>query len=52
MPHSFATNSEDILWVSNMLGHKHSSMTLKNMHDILVKKTEKEPRFYPWLNSF
>ncbi|MCX6051056.1 MAG: tyrosine-type recombinase/integrase [Campylobacterales bacterium] len=33
MRHTFATmmieNGEDILWVSNMLGHKDSSMTLQ-----------------------
>ncbi|MDD4506830.1 MAG: tyrosine-type recombinase/integrase [Sulfurospirillaceae bacterium] len=33
MRHSFASlmisNGEDVLWVSNMLGHKHSSMTLE-----------------------
>ena len=33
MRHTFASlmiaNGEDILWVSNMLGHKDSSMTLQ-----------------------
>lgn len=49
MRHSFAnlmiSNGDAILWVSNMLGHKHSSMTLEKYARYVDKKIEKEPHF-------
>ncbi len=45
MRHSFASlmisNGEDILWVSNMLGHKDSSMTLEK-YARYIKRTDKK----------
>jgi len=45
MRHSFASlmisSGEDILWVSNMLGHKDSSMTLE-VYAKYVKQTDKK----------
>ena len=49
MRHSFASlmisNGEDILWVSNMLGHKHSSMTLEKYARYSRIKTRKRATF-------
>ena len=45
MRHTFASmmisNGEDILWVSNMLGHKDSSMTLEK-YARYIKKNDKK----------
>lgn len=45
MRHTFASlmlsNGEDILWVSNMLGHKHSSMTL-DMYARYIRQKNRE----------
>jgi integrase len=45
MRHTFATmmigNGEDILWVSNMLGHKNSTTTL-NVYASYVKRVDKK----------
>jgi len=47
--HSFATmmleNGEDILWVSNMLGHTDSSMTLSKYAHYVKKKDKKRGEF-------
>lgn len=44
--HSFATmmleNGEDILWLSNMLGHTDSSMTLSKYTHYIKKKERKK----------
>lgn len=49
MRHSFASlmisNGEDILWVSNMLGHKDSSMTLQNYARYVKHATRKRATF-------
>ncbi|MCR1811990.1 tyrosine-type recombinase/integrase [Sulfurospirillum sp. hDNRA2] len=49
MRHSFASlmisNGEDILWVSNMLGHKHSSMTLEKYARYCRLKNRKRATF-------
>ena len=45
MRHTFATimieNGEDVLWVSNMLGHADPTMTL-NMYAKYRKRVEKQ----------
>ena len=47
--HSFATmmleNGEDILWLSNMLGHTDSSMTLSKYTHYIKKKDKKRGQF-------
>lgn len=47
--HTFATimleNSEDILWVSNMLGHTDSSITLSKYAHYIKKKDKKRGQF-------
>ena len=47
--HSFATmileNGEDILWLSNMLGHTDSSMTLSKYAHYVKKKEKKRATF-------
>ena len=47
--HSFATmmleNGEDILWLSNMLGHTDSSMTLSKYTHYIKKKEKKRGQF-------
>jgi len=47
--HSFATmmleNGEDILWISNMLGHTDSSMTLSKYTHYVKKKEKKRGEF-------
>jgi integrase len=49
MRHTFASlmisNGEDILWVSNMLGHKHSSMTLDMYARYIRQKNRKRATF-------
>jgi len=49
MRHTFASlmlsNGEDILWVSNMLGHKHSSMTLDMYARYVRQKNRKRATF-------
>jgi integrase len=51
MRHSFASlmisNGEDILWVSNMLGHKHSSMTLEKYARYVRQKNRERASFLP-----
>ncbi|MFC2057351.1 tyrosine-type recombinase/integrase [Campylobacterota bacterium] len=50
MRHSFASHmissGEDILWVSNMLGHKDSSMTLEKYARYVKRSDKKELNFY------
>jgi len=47
--HTFATimieNNEDILWVSNMLGHKDSTMTLSKYAKYIKKDKKKRGQF-------
>jgi len=47
--HSFATmmleNGEDILWLSNMLGHTDSSMTLSKYTHYIKRKEKKRGEF-------
>ena len=47
--HTFATvmleNNEDILWVSNMLGHSNSSMTLSKYAKYVKRKEKKRAQF-------
>lgn len=47
--HTFATvmleNNEDILWVSNMLGHSNSSMTLSKYAKYVKRKDKKRAQF-------
>lgn len=47
--HSFATimleNGEDILWISNMLGHTDSSMTLSKYAHYVKRKERKRAQF-------
>jgi integrase len=47
--HSFATmmleNGEDILWLSNMLGHTDSSMTLSKYAHYVKRKEKKRGQF-------
>ena len=49
MRHSFASlmisNGEDILWVSNMLGHKDSSMTLEKYARYVKRNDKKRAEF-------
>jgi len=49
MRHSFASlmiaNGEDILWVSNMLGHKDSSMTLQKYARYIKQTRRKRASF-------
>jgi integrase len=49
MRHSFASlmisNGEDILWVSNMLGHKDSSMTLEKYARYVKRSDKKRAEF-------
>lgn len=49
MRHSFVSlmisNGEDILWVSNMLVHKHSSMTLEKYERYCRLKNRKRTSF-------
>ncbi len=48
--HTFATvmleNGEDILWVSNMLGHVDATMTLASMQNMLNEKIRLELHFW------
>ena len=47
--HTFATvmleNNEDILWVSNMLGHSNASMTLSKYAKYVKRKNKKRAQF-------
>jgi len=47
--HTFATvmleNNEDILWVSNMLGHSNASMTLSKYAKYVKRKDKKRAQF-------
>lgn len=49
MRHTFASmmisNGEDILWVSNMLGHTTSAMTLTKYAKYIVNKEKKRGTF-------
>lgn len=49
MRHTFATvmieNGEDILWVSHMLGHKDSTMTLERYAKYVKRKEKKRATF-------
>ena len=49
MRHTFATimleNSEDILWVSNMLGHTDATMTFSRYARYIKRKDKKRATF-------